>query len=126
MKQVQALADVAKRRELVKTFWEPEVKLSKVIFKQKKTKRRGEEPMEDTGHHHLDRYRSYCIKHIDFNAIMTYKGVIGVFDIDKRVDIYSVTDIAKVVGTMNLHSVFYAINMLDGNPLIAEIHRRTQ
>ena len=54
---------------------------------------------------------------------MTYKGVIGVFDIDKRVDIYSVTDIAEVVGTINLCSVFYAMNMLDRNPLIAEIHQ---
>ena len=54
---------------------------------------------------------------------MTYKGVIGLFDIDKRVDIYSVTDIAEVVGTMDLRSVFYAMNMLDGNPLIAEIHQ---
>ena len=54
---------------------------------------------------------------------MTYKGVIRVFDIDKRVDIYSVTDIAEVVGTMNLHLVFYAMNELDRNPLIAEIHQ---
>ena len=35
MKQVQALADVAKCRNLVKTFWGPEVKLSKVIVKQR-------------------------------------------------------------------------------------------
>ena len=123
MKQVQALADVAKCRDLGKTFWGPEVKSSKVIVNQKKTKMRGEEPVEDTGHQKLDRYRSYCINHIDYNAIMTYKGVIGVFDIDKRVDIYSVTEIAEVVGTMNLRSVFYAMNMLDGNPLIAEIHQ---
>ena len=33
MKQVQALADVAKRRDFVKIFWGPEVKLSKVIIK---------------------------------------------------------------------------------------------
>ena len=123
MKQVQALADVAKCRDLVKTFWGPEVKLSKVIVKQGKTERRGEEPLEDTGHHQLDRYRSYCIKHIDYNASMTYKIVIRVFDIDKRVDIYSVTDIAEVVGTMNLHLVFYAMNMFDGNTLITEIHQ---
>ena len=123
MKEVQALADFAKRHDLVKTFWGPEVKLSKVIVKQRKTKRRGEEPVEDTGHQQLDRYRSYCIKHIDYNASMTYKGVIRVFDIDKRVDIYSVTDIAEVVGTMNLCSVFYAMNMLDSTPLIAEIHQ---
>ena len=38
-------------------------------------------------------------------------------------DIYSVTDIAEVVGTMNLRSVFYAMNMLDRNPLIAEVHQ---
>ena len=54
---------------------------------------------------------------------MNYKGVIGVFDINKRVDTYSVTDIAEVVGTKNLRSVFYAKNMLDGNPLITEIHQ---
>ena len=97
--------------------------MRKVIVKQKKTKRQEEEPVEDTGHHQLDRYKSYCIKHIDYNASMTYKGVIGVFDIDKRVDIYSVTDIVEVVGTMNLRSMFYAMKMLDGNPLIAEIHQ---
>ena len=97
MKQVQELVDVAKCCDLVKTLWGPEVQLSKVIVKQRKTKRRGEEPVEDTGHKKLDRYRSYCIKHIDYNASMTYKGVIGVFDINKRVDIYSVTDIAEVV-----------------------------
>ena len=123
MKQVQALADVAKCRNLVKTFWGPEVKLSKVIVKQRKDKRRGEEPVEDTGHQQLDRYRSYCIKNINYNASMTYKGVIGVFDINKRVDIYSVTDIVEVLGTINLRSVFYAMNMLDRNPLIAEIHQ---
>ena len=87
MKQVQALADVAKCRDLVKTFWWPEVKLIKVIVKQRKTKRRGEEPVEDTVHQQLDRYRSYCIKYIYYNSSMTYKGVIRVFDIDKRIDI---------------------------------------
>ena len=93
MKQVQALADVAKYRYLVKTFWGPEVKLSKVIVKQRKTKRRVEDPVEDTGYRHLDRYRSYCIKHIGYNSSITYKGVIKVFNVNKRVDIYSVTDI---------------------------------
>ena len=123
IKQVQALSDVVKCRDLVKTFWGMEVKLSKVIVKQRKTKRRGEDPVEDTGHQQLNRYRSYCIKHIDYNSSTTYMGVIGVFDIDKRVDIYSVNDIEEVVGNLNLRSVFYAMNMLDGNPLIAEIHQ---
>ena len=95
----------------------------KVIVKQRKTKRRGEEPVEDTGHQLLERYISYCIKHIEYNASMTYKGVIGVFDINQRVDIYSVTNIEEVVGTTHLRSVLYAMNMLDGNPLIAEIHQ---
>ena len=49
MKQVQALADFAKCRDLVKTFWGPEVKFSKVIVKQRKTKRRGEEPVVGAG-----------------------------------------------------------------------------
>ena len=54
MKQVQALAGISKCRDLVKTFWGPEVKLSKVIVKHRNTKRRREEPAEDTGHQKLD------------------------------------------------------------------------
>ena len=38
-------------------------------------------------------------------------------------DIYSITDIAEVVGIMNLRSVFYTMNMLNGNPLITYIHQ---
>ena len=49
--------DVAEE-DPTKIFWGPEVKLSKVIVKQRKTKRQGEEPVEDTGHQQLDRYRS--------------------------------------------------------------------
>ena len=83
----------------------------------------GDAPREDTVHQLLDRYRSYCIKHIDYNASTTYKGLVGVFDIDKTVDIYSITNGMEIVGTMNLRSVFYAIKMMDGSPLIAEIHQ---
>ena len=50
VKHVQALVDVAKRRDLVSLFWGGEFKLSNVIVKQKKAKRRGGNPVEDTGH----------------------------------------------------------------------------
>ena len=70
VKHVQALVDVAKPRDLVSPFWGAEVKLRNVIVKQKKAKRRGEDPVEDTGHQMLDRYRSFCIKHIDYQASM--------------------------------------------------------
>ena len=36
---------------------------------------------------------------------------------------YYYYDIAEVAGTINLRLVFYAMNILDGNPLIAEIHQ---
>ena len=94
-----------------------------MIVKHKKNKRQGDAPREDTGHKLLDCYRSYCIKHIDYNTSMTYNGLVGVFDIDKTVEIYSITNGMEIVGTMNLRSVFYAMKMMDGSPLIAEIHQ---
>ena len=79
--------------------------------------------MEDTGHQMLDRYRSFCIKHIDYQASMAYKGLTGVFDTDKTVEIYSVSNAHDVVGYMNLRTVFYSMRMMDGRPLFAEVHQ---
>ena len=83
---------------------------------------RGDDPVEDTGHQMLDRYRSFCIKHIDYQASLAYKGHTGVFDIDKTVEIYSVFNAEEVVGYMNLRAVFYSMRMLDDRPLFAEDH----
>ena len=48
---------------------------------------------------------------------MAYKGLTGVFDIDKTVEIYSVSDAEEVVGYMNLRAVFYSMRILDSRPL---------
>ena len=54
---------------------------------------------------------------------MTYKGLDGVFHVDRTVNVYSVTYTTKVVCTINLRAVLYATKMLDGRPLFAEIHQ---
>ena len=54
---------------------------------------------------------------------MTYKGLDGVFGVDRTVNVYLVTDTAKVVGTINLIAVLYAMKMINGRPLFAEIHQ---
>ena len=54
---------------------------------------------------------------------MTYKGLTGVFDIYKMVETFAVSDAAEVVGHMNLRAVFYAMRMMDGRPLFAEVHQ---
>ena len=54
---------------------------------------------------------------------MTYKGLDGVFDVDRTVNVYSITDTSKViVGTINLRAVLYSMKMINGRPLFAEIH----
>ena len=50
MKQVQALAGLPSVETLLRPSGGQEVKMSKVIVKQRKTKRRGEASVEDTGH----------------------------------------------------------------------------
>ena len=54
---------------------------------------------------------------------MAYKGLTEVFDIDKTVKIYSVSDAEEVAGYMDLRAVFYSMRMLDGHPLFAEVHQ---
>jgi hypothetical protein len=101
VKTIQDLVTTAKKHELVNKYWGNEARLSNVIVKAKKNRRRGDEE-EDTSQLLLDKFRSYCIGHIDYQASMTYKGLNGVFDVDRTVNVYSVTDTTKVVGTINL------------------------
>ena len=54
---------------------------------------------------------------------MTHTGFDGVFDVDRTVNVYLVTDTANVVGTINLRAVLCAMTMLDRRPLFAEIHQ---
>jgi hypothetical protein len=122
VKTIQEFVTTAKKHQLVNKYWGDEVRLSNVIIKAKKNRRRGDDE-EDTSQLMLDKFRSYCIGHIDYQASMTYKGLDGAFDVDRTVNVYSVTDISKVVGTINLRIVLYSMKMLDGRPLFAEIHQ---
>ena len=49
VKQLQTLFEIAKKMKIVETFWGPEVKLSNVITKKKRSCRRGKNQEQDTG-----------------------------------------------------------------------------
>ena len=123
VKQLQTLFEIAKKMKIVETFWGPEVKLSNVITKKKKSRRRGKNQEQDTGHAELDAHRSYAIRHIDYQASMTYRGINGIFDIDKLVNVFSVSEPSKIVGKINLRGVLYSLKTMDDLPLFAEVHQ---
>ena len=100
---------IAKARNLVKPYCGNNVRLSNVIAKKSRRKRRSEE--EDTGHHLLDKHKSYSARHINYHASMVSKGLAGILDVDKKIDITSETDPTEKVGEMSLRGVLYNLKM---------------
>ena len=54
---------------------------------------------------------------------MIYMGLDGVFGINGTIYVYSITDTTKVVVTINLCTVLYTMNIVEGRPLFVEIHQ---
>ena len=71
----------------------------------------------------LDNFQRYYIIHIAYQTSMTYKSLGGVFEVDRIGNVYLAIDTAKVVCTINVRAVLYAMKMLDGRPLFVEIHQ---
>ena len=118
---VQELVRIAKARNLVELYWGNNVRLSNVIAKKSRRKRGAAE--EDTGHHLLDKHKSYSARHINYHASMVSKGLAGILDVDKKVDITSESDPTEKVGEMSLRGVLYNLKMQDGHTLLGEIHQ---
>jgi hypothetical protein len=63
-------------------------------------------------------------KHINYEANTIISGLHGIFDVDKAIPIFSVTDPTKVAGMLTLRLVLYTkLLMSDGNPLFLEVHQ---
>ena len=54
---------------------------------------------------------------------MTYRGINGIFDIGKLVNVFSVSEPSKIVGNINLRGVLYSLKTIDDLPLFAEVHQ---
>ena len=98
--RVQSLLEVAKDKKMVVSLWGKDARVSKVVPTQGR-RRRGQKP-EEVSAYTLNANKSYAIRHICYHASMLSKGIVGIFDVDKKVDIMSVTNPQERVGSCNL------------------------
>ena len=63
------------------------------------------------------------MRHTNYNANMTTVGIIGIYDLDKEVKVFSESDAMKEVGMYSLRGALYTVKMSDGRTLFAELHQ---
>ena len=98
------LVEVATCRKLISMIWGKQVKLSSVISSRKKGRRSSGEQQESSNLE-LDKARSYAVRHTNYNASLSTTGLVGIYDLDKEVEVYSVTDPTEIVSTYTLRAV---------------------
>ena len=79
--------------------------------------------MDEVGSHVLDKHKSFAMKHINYEASMVSTGIVGICDVDKKMDIMSVTDPDQKRGEMNLRAVLYNLKLQDEHSLVGEVHQ---
>ena len=76
----------------------------------------------------LNNLISIAKRHVNYEASMTYTGLVGVMNLDKEVEIKSVTDPTATVGTISFRQMLYGVMKLPGNPplpLFSEVHQKS-
>lgn len=69
---------------------------------------------------------SFCRRHVNYQSCTRINGLRGIFDLDKEVTFYLVTDQSRAVGSMTLKRVLYTcFSMHDGHNLFEEVHQAT-
>ena len=117
-KQLQELVAIAKNRNLIAPIWGKQVKASNAIAK-------GFGKRDKTPSWQIQNIKSFTKHHVNFHASMTAVGFDGIWDLDKEVAIYNVTNPLRVEGWMCLRTVMYSkLKLGDGHPLLAEIHQK--
>ena len=89
----------------------------------KKSRRTDGLAEEEPGHHLLVKHKSYSARHSNYHASMVAKGLSGILDVDKKVDITSDSDPTEKAREMSLRGVLYNLKMQDGHALFGEIHQ---
>ena len=60
---------------------------------------------------------------ICYHASMVPKGILGILDVYKMLDIMSVSNPQEKVGEMNLRDVLYKLRLSDDSSLVGEVHQ---
>ena len=106
---------------MVEALWGKNARVSKVVPTQGR-RRRGQKP-EEVSAYTLNANKSYAIRHICYHASMLSKGIVGILDVDKKIDMMPVTNPQERVGECNLGDVLYKLKLSDGSSLVGEVHQ---
>ena len=79
--------------------------------------------VEEISAYTLNGSKSVAIRHICYHASMVPKGIIGIFDVDKTMDIMTVSNPQEKVGEVNLRAVLYKLKLRDDSSLVGEVHQ---
>ena len=116
-KQLQALMQVTKDRDMTRYVWGTQVRPSKEIV----SRGRGDK----TPLWIINNVKSYVGKHVNFHCSMTAAGLLGMWDLDTDVPYYSASNIDEIAGFLFTRQVLYNhVKTSDGHSLFAEIHQQ--
>ena len=96
---LQELMEAAKRPGLVTPMWGTGVCPSDVIVTKYDDLVEGQ---EKTKAHAINSIKSYTKRHVNFQGNIISAGFPGIWDLDCKVAIHSVSDPGKVIGAMSL------------------------
>jgi hypothetical protein len=96
---IQALMEVAKRRKIVAQMWGPEVHPSNVIVTRKQDLVTGQQLTKAYKIHNI---KSFACCHVNFHECMIPVSFPGIWDLDIKVDVHSVSQVITVVGQLSL------------------------
>ena len=106
---------------MVEALWGKNARVSKVV--PTRGRRRRGQRTEEVSAYTLNANESCTIRHICYHASMVSKKIVGIFDVDQKIDIMSVTNPQERLGECNLRDVLYKLKLSDGSSLVGEVHQ---
>ncbi len=72
----------------------------------------------------IQNIKDFTCRHVNFYECMIPVSFPGIWDLDIKVNVHSVSQVSTVVGQLSLQDVLYSrLKMSDGYPLIGELHQ---
>jgi hypothetical protein len=120
IEMIQYLTEITKNRRIFQKYWGHKVKVTAVLDNHQKRKGSHQTQQKED----MAAVVSYSRKHINYMNCTRMDGIRGVFNLDKQVTIYSVTEPSKAIGNVSLRWLLYKeVKMEDGFNLFEEIHQ---
>ena len=77
--------------------------------------------------HDITNMSKYVFRHVNYNSIMIYCGIVGVVGLYRQQPFYSVNNPLIQVGSMSLqHLLYHHMKLAEGYSLIAEVHQESE